>query len=207
MNLLNKQFGIKCKVFPNIIDEDILIDINKKNKVVDEFVFLNVASLDKNKNHELLIRAFAKNFRGTKAKLKIVGSGKLLIRLKYLCEQLKIIDQVFFLGLLGRKQVMYEMKNADCFVLSSNYETFGVVLIEALSLGTPVISTNCGGPIDIVNKRNGILVSPENIDELAQAMEYIYCNINSFDTKTIQLDTINNFGKDFFIKEIKKIYN
>jgi glycosyltransferase involved in cell wall biosynthesis len=207
VDLLNSQFGIKSLVFPNIIDEDFLLDDYSKKSINQIFVFLNVASLDKNKNHELLIRAFAKKFQGSKAVLKIIGEGYLLLQLKKLCKDLKVYDQVFFLGLLERKQVKYEMQNAKSFVLSSNYETFGVVLIEALSLGIPVISTNCGGPYDIVNNDNGILVKTNNIDELSNAMGYLFNNENLFDSKNIKLNAIKKYGKDKFLNEIEKLYS
>jgi glycosyltransferase involved in cell wall biosynthesis len=62
------------------------------------------------------------------------------------------------------------MWGANCFVLPSHAENFGVVLIEALSTGLPVISTRCGGPEDIIDDRVGILLRPGDEDGLGEAL-------------------------------------
>src|SRR5699024_9955006 len=89
---------------------------------------------------------------------------------------LKIEEQVVFLGPLTREQVKEEVSSADAFVLSSKYETFGVVLIEALALGKPVIATKCGGPESIVTPEVGYLVENNSEEELSKAMSELIAN-------------------------------
>ena len=79
-------------------------------------------------------------------------------------------SQVTFLGAIPRDAVREAMWAADCFVLPSHAENFGVVLIEALATGLPVISTRCGGPEDIVNDDVGILLRPGDERGLADAL-------------------------------------
>jgi glycosyltransferase involved in cell wall biosynthesis len=55
--------------------------------------------------------------------------------------------------------------------MASDFETFGVVLIEALAMGRPVIATDCGGPREIVNESNGMLVPARDNGALARAMQ------------------------------------
>jgi glycosyltransferase involved in cell wall biosynthesis len=62
------------------------------------------------------------------------------------------------------------MWKAHALVVSSMVETFGIVLIEALATGLPVISTRCGGPEDILTEESGLLVAPGNIAEMTAAM-------------------------------------
>jgi len=90
---------------------------------------------------------------------------------------MEIQKKVNFLGLISNDHVHAEMKSADAFVLSSHYETFGVVLIEALACGKPIIATSCGGPECIVNKKNGLLITPRDIEKLVLAMKTIEKNI------------------------------
>ena len=66
------------------------------------------------------------------------------------------------------------LAHADIFVLASRKETFGIVYVEAMAKGLPVIATKCGGPEEFVNKENGILVPVDNVEELSKAMLLMY---------------------------------
>mgnify|MGYP003503500790 CR=1 FL=1 len=79
-------------------------------------------------------------------------------------------EQIIFLGALSRDDVAKWMNKCDCFVLPSRYETFGVVYIEALASGRPVIGALNGGAEDIINNLNGYLVPIDDIDKLAEKM-------------------------------------
>ena len=124
-----------------------------------------------------------------------------------MCKDLGVADQVLFLGLLTRDKVKDEMFHANCFVLSSNYETFGVVLIEALSCGIPVISTDCGGPIDIVSNFNGLLIDVGNVEQLSNAMKYMFINKSMYDPTYIRAEVLKKFGAETFVEQVSKIYN
>ena len=65
---------------------------------------------------------------------------------------------------------MWVFQGIDAFVHPSRYETFGIVLVEALSTGRPVIATRCGGPNDIVRSEDGTLVDVDDATGLAEAM-------------------------------------
>jgi len=124
--------------------------------------FLSVGSLDKNKDHQLLISGFAAHFRGRQARLRIAGDGPLRRTLISQTARLGISHQVEFLGRMPREEVWREMARADCLVLTSRYETFGVVLIEALACGTPVVATKVGAAAEIVTAESGYLVNPDD---------------------------------------------
>jgi len=171
------------------------------------FTFLSIGGLDANKNHIDLLKAFALKFRGNrKAKLRIGGDGPLRRYLEKQAQELGLYEQVDFLGTLNRDDVIREIHNCDVFVLPSIIETFGVVLIEAMALGKPAISTKCGGPEDIVNENNGILVPAKDISALASALEYIHINISKYDANLIRNNCLSRFGKQPFIKRLTNIY-
>lgn len=136
----------------------------------DCFYFLNVGRLCFQKNQELLIKAFAAVAKlHANTRLLILGEGEEQESLQNLIQQLDLTNQVRLLEFQNNPFPYY--KQADCFVLSSRWEGFGNVIVEALSAGTPVISTACGGPQDILqNNKYGVLVNKDNQEELTQAM-------------------------------------
>lgn len=179
--------------------------INKnKNK---NFTFFSLAFLEGEKGMDILIKSYAKYFKGTKTKLVIGGEGSQKEFLIKLCEELKIKNQVDFLGALPRDEVSYYMSTCDSFVLASKYETFGVVYIEALASGKPIIGTYNGGAEDIINSKNGLIVKVDDVDELGNAMKYIMENINSYDSENIRKDCVARFSKKKITNEILNIYN
>lgn len=207
VNLLKKRIDIlDIGLLPNIVDESFFQEVISR-KDIKYFTFLNVASLDSNKNQQLLIRAFAKIFKNKNAILKIAGEGMLLNELKQLARELTVEKQIIFLGLLSQKKVIEEMNGSDCFVLPSNYETFGVVLIEALACGLPLIATKSGGPEDIVNENNGILIDVGSQNELEDAMLYMYENIHNYDSKKLKEYAKSTFGEKAFLKNAMNYYN
>ena len=212
-SLLENLFGADaCPNYPiyNILDDRFVKEENILKGVKNDkgtFIFLNIADLDPKKNHSTLLDAFAHKFKGnSNVRLKIGGDGPLRKQLESKAKDLEIERQVIFTGLLSREKVLREMKNCDVFVLSSTFETFGVVLIEALACGKPVVATKCGGPEDIVNSTNGYLVPKKNVRALGNAMEDIYLNIDKFDPYQIRKDCLLRFGEDTFVARLKSIY-
>ena len=98
------------------------------------------------------------------------------------------------------------MQSCNAFVLPSHYETFGVVLMEALSCGKPVISTKCGGPEGIVNSQNGMLVCKKNILALGEAMETMRMNFDKYDNAWIQTDCMSRFGESVVVAKLSNTY-
>jgi len=203
--LLEVRLSSVFHVLPNIVDSSFL-NKEKPKESLAHFTFLTVGSLDSNKNHELLIRSFAAIFKNKHVYLKIVGDGPLRSKLIQLSRELGIISQVFFLGPLNRADVVSEMQNTNCFVLSSNHETFGVVLIEALASGLPLIATRCGGPEDIVNAGNGRLVDVGSVEQLASAMRYVKNNITKYSRDTLRNEASTHYSASAFVKKAIDFY-
>lgn len=196
---LNNQFT----VMPNVIDFNLpSVTVEKNNK----FTFLSIGRLDCNKNHKLLIEAFAQSFKDKPISLRIGGVGKEESRLRALAESLLVENQVNFLGFLDREQVARELSSAHCFVLPSFNETFGVVVIEALSKGLPVIATPCGGPLDIVNELNGIIIPDHSVESLAKALIDMHARFHEFNSVQISRDALARFSPESFAREMTEIY-
>ncbi len=204
--LLEKDIGISnISILPNIVEKSFFQD-PECYKDEQNFVFLNVGSLDVNKNQQLLIKSFAKWFKNKNAILKIAGDGVLTDELRRLVRKLEIETQVEFLGLLTQKEIICEMNKAHCFVLPSKYETFGVVLIEALACGLPLIATRSGGPEDIVTEENGLLINVDNQRELEDAMLYMYEYFHIYDSQKLKEYAMNTFGEKAFVNNVINFY-
>jgi glycosyltransferase involved in cell wall biosynthesis len=131
---------------------------------------ITVGTLKAQKNHALLIGAFNRLLQGTDARLMIVGSGPLEETTKAIIAEQSLDGKVLMPGYVTDLIPFYQ--SADLFVLSSDYEGFGNVIVEALACGLPVVSTDCpSGPAEILEDgRWGRLVPVGDVNALAEAM-------------------------------------
>ena len=131
---------------------------------------VTVGSLKPEKNHALLIRAFARLRREREAKLMIVGSGPVQPDLARIAEEEGVAGDVLMPGFFADPWPFY--LTADLFVLSSDFEGYPLVMIEAMRAGLPVVSTDCeSGPREILDGgRFGALVPRADAGALAEAM-------------------------------------
>lgn len=132
---------------------------------------LAVGSFKSPKNFPLLLQAFAHLPQSLNAKLTILGEGPLRPELEALTRELGVEDRVALPGFALDPSCWY--RSADLFVLSSSWEGFGNVIVEALECGVPVVSTDCpSGPAEILdNGRYGRLVPVGDDTALASAMQ------------------------------------
>lgn len=131
---------------------------------------LNVARLVPQKNHRLLLQAYA--LMRTSLPLVLVGDGPLREELEALAAELDIAERVHF---AGRQLNPYPwMKHAQLFILSSRHEGLGIVLLEALACGTPVVSVDCpGGVRDIMRGTLGSYLCEMSPDALAAQVDAV----------------------------------
>jgi glycosyltransferase involved in cell wall biosynthesis len=90
--------------------------------------------------------------------------------------------------------------------LASRFETFGVVFVEAMASGVPVIASKTGGPDSFVTSETGMLVSVENIEETTAALETMFFKKNSFDYEYIRNYAVENFSEEVIAKKIIGLY-
>ena len=150
--VVNSLAGIdRCQVVPNFIDFQ-FFTLPPVPRRQESFTFLCVCNLVRvHKRVDRLIRAFARASAVRPwSRLVIVGEGPDEAALRVLAHQCGVAQSVEFTGALPPAGVRERMWQANAFVLASAFETFGVVLVEALATGIPVISTRSGGAEDIV---------------------------------------------------------
>lgn len=205
-NLLEEIYKVKFHYIPNVVDTSFFIPVKQKKK--KEFNFINIANLNENKNHTMLVKAFTTSFKDQKSiKLSILGAGPEYHNLKKEIKKLGMEGQITLFGFATRKQVSHELQKADVFVFSSNYETFGVVLIEAMSCGLPVVATKCGGAESIVeNSKLGMLVEKNSDEEMSKAMKQIYEKKQTYNSEYIREYIIQHFSESSVTIKLIDVY-
>ena len=135
---------------------------------------LSVGRLEKPKNFEMLIKAYSKTEASKETKLLIVGEGSQREKLEKLINNLNLKGKVLLPGQKDNIRDYY--LQSEIYVLSSRYEGFPMVLVEALSNRCACIATNCEtGPSEIIKDGfNGLLVENENENALARAIDKLY---------------------------------
>lgn len=180
----------EVKVIPNMVDVDYFI-LPPNPRVLKPFRFLTIAFLYPHKGIDILLHAFSQSFSNDDdVILEIGGDGPQRSKLEKLTNHLGIKHKVKFLGALSRDAVRQALWRANAFVLPSYTETFGVVLIEAMATGLPVVATRCGGPEEIVTPKVGFLVDPGDVKALAQALKTVESNYSEFMAKAQEIRKI-----------------
>lgn len=206
---LKKKFGVDCTVIYNMVPDHFFNKENPINALNDTkaFRFISVGSLVAIKNFDIIIRALRKSRYLEKCELNIVGSGPNNDNLRQLIVELGLTNKVFLLGRKTPEEVCKLMAASDCFILTSRSETFGIVYIEAMAKGKPVIATTCGGPESFVNKSNGILIPTEDVEATTRAMDYMVENIDKYDSEAISRYCYENFSEEYITKKIIDVYH
>ncbi len=169
---IQQLYPRKVNVIPFGIDFD-TFKPNESLRSKDHFVIGAIKSLEKVYNMDVLIKAFAAvHLKHPKTKLLIVGDGKERDVLKDLVKQLNLNDSVEFTGKVPFKETVNYFNKLNCLVNVSQYESFGVSVIEAMACNVPVVVSDTGGLKDIVsNGVTGQCVEPGNIAQTAEAIE------------------------------------
>jgi len=160
---------------------------------------LSVGSLKTQKNHSVLIDAFARVSVALNAQLVILGEGHLRSQLERKIQELGLEDRISMPGFYVDPTPWF--RTADIFVLSSDWEGLPTVLIEALEWGLPIVSTDCpSGPAEILdNGRFGRLVPVNDVRSLA-------ANIEDCLSSPTDHEPLIQRSKDFSVERISKEY-
>lgn len=200
-----EKFGLKnIQVIPDLIDENFFVPSeNQKNRL---FTFFSLGNLGYQKGTDDLVRAISLVVKkNQKIRFRIAGGGSNTIY-RRLTRELRLDKYIKWLGPLNREEARAEFQKCDAFVLPSRHESFGVVFVEAMACGKPVITTRCGGPESIVTKQTGILTDVGDITQIARAMNELAENPDQFDSKVIRQEFLDNFSEKVVVNKIESIY-
>ncbi|MFT8459831.1 MAG: glycosyltransferase [Liquorilactobacillus ghanensis] len=165
-------------------------------------IFIGRMILDGQKNIRLLFDGL--NLLHIPWKLDMFGKGYDFPKVKQYAQKLGIAANISWHGWLPNPWQM--VSQADGLLLSSKYEGFPMVLVEAISRGLPVVSTNCPtGPQDIINHQNGILTPMDDAPAFAQACTWLYLNRQLYKRQQVQ-QTMRKFDVKNYIRHLEEIY-
>lgn len=193
--------GVEAAIVPNIVDT---ARFAPKRIAHERFTFVSAGNLIPVKNMAGLLRAFAA-LHG-EPRLIIFGDGPESGALRALCAELGLDSRVSFRGHCPREELAEAYAAADCFVLASRSETFGVAYIEAMAAGLPVIATRCGGPENFVTEKNGILVPVDDTNVLVDAMEHMMVCRNEYDDAAIAAEAKEQFSPEKIAAQLTAVY-
>ena len=205
-NIIDK-FNIdseKVVLIPNPADTECFLP--KRRKLDGPFTFISIALLRPEKRLDLLIKAFSMLSKQIpNIVLTIIGDGPEKDKLKLLSYELKVNNRINFIGYQKKIAVADILRDHDALVLSSQVETFGVVLVEAMSVGLPVIATKCGGPESIILPETGMLVESNDKNKLCVAMKHMVEDYDNYDSKIIRQIAIKAYGDKAYGNNIKNV--
>lgn len=210
---LIESYRTDIDVVGNVVNCDIFTP-PKVSKNHNEIRFLTVCYMEEEaqlykKGMDTLIQSWTEIVKeNTNVKLVIGGGGKAVQKVVDWTKEYHVTDSVEFLGTLNREQVVEQMQMCDCFVLPSRYETFGVVYIEAMACGKPVIAVANGGPDDFVKDFNGILIKPD-VEELTGAINKMIKRLKGYDyyyEEEISSYIKNLFSYDSIAGKLLEVY-
>jgi glycosyltransferase involved in cell wall biosynthesis len=164
--------------------------------------FIYVGRIDKHKGVNLLVNAF-KSIPNRNLKLTLIGDGNELDTLK---KETKNDVRIEFLGWKHNNEVKKIIEQSQALILPSLcYENFPTVILEAASLGTPVIASRIGGIPEIIHKIKGVLFNPGDKKDLIKKINWSFNN--SIQLKKIGLESQYkiNKQKNRYITKINKI--
>lgn len=193
-DLKDLGFSASTEVVENVVDTEIF---HVKDAANERFVFLHISNLIQLKNPEKIIHAAMRlSQEFSNFELQIGGDGD-VESLNSIIKENSAENYIKTFEMLTSEEVAEKMRKSDCFVLLSDYENFPCVLLESLSSGTPAIATKVGGIPEIINEKNGILISNSE-DELLSAMRKVLQQNITFD----QPEKLHEFVENHFSQKI-----
>lgn len=191
---------------PNFVSGDFFAPRKSKRSVVKNLLF--VGRLEHQKGVDILLKSFCQLVKGNypNLRLHIGGDGSLAKDLKEHAESIGLSPSIDWHGMLLPEQVRKLIDDCDIFVLPSRHETFGIVVAEAMAMGKPVVATRCGGPEELVGSHSGLIVAPENVEQLSVALEKMIDNYSSYDPKTIRASCLSRFSEETVCHALMNLY-
>ena len=188
--------------YPNLAEDKVHCEEGKKKWFNQDCLKISaVGHLKKSKDYPNLINAIdiLKNEKKINCQLIIAGEGLEINNIEDLIHQKKLTNEITLVGYISNPLSLIE--ESDLFVLSSSYEGFGMVIVEALSLGKTLVSTNCpSGPSEIIGDNEfGYLCRVDNPSDLAAKIEYAKEN-------NIDPEKLINRSKEFSLDKIGPLY-
>jgi len=174
----------------------------------DSFYFITIGRLVKRKSIETILQALS-GISNKKIKLLVVGDGPEMEFLQSMAASLNLTERVTFPGYIADEEKYSFLKNADAFILTSLHEGFGIVFMEAMFTGLPIVCTNHGGQVDfLTDKENALLIDVGDVESCRKSMLKIYKDSSLYNLMSKNnKKKVKNFYAESVAAEYLKIFN
>ena len=206
-NAIQPLYRKAVQVIPNLADRRFFENGRYAPPQNGRFRFISVCLLDRKKGVDVLLDAFAEvRKKHSEAMLTICGDGEEMENLRAQAKALALDGAVEFAGSCSREECARRLKDSQAFVLPSRYETFGIVFVEAMGCGLPIIMTKTGAWKTLVRPETGLAVETEDPAGLAYAMETMIERYDDYDPETIRRFCRNNFSENAVCEQLTAEY-
>ncbi len=209
-NKIVKTGRKQCEVIPNFINTEKFNSTKKpKDGYNNIFNLVHVSVMKYIKGIDILLRSLHNVIYSNKYEnvhLHLIGYGAEKQKYENLAEELNLQEFCTFHGRVDNNNLGNYLNSSDILIISSRSETFGVVGIEAMASGIPVIATRCGGPEDYIKDAVGILVEKESVDSLSEGIIEMIKNYDKYDASVIKKYVNDNYSTKVVCEKIIDIY-
>ena len=203
---IREHFNKESFVVHNMVSDDFFTcPLIEKN---DFFQFVSVGTLIKGKGYDFLINSFSQTqFPEKTWKLLIVGDGPERDNLYKQITHLGLENHIFLLGKKSKNDIVSILAKSHAFILPSRGENFSVAIIEALSIGIPVVATDCGGTKESINSSNGILVPVDDTSSMSESLLYMFNNILKYNASDIRKNSKERYSSSVIGNQLLAIFD
>lgn len=204
-----KLLGIKTplKVISNVVDTGVF-SIKPESETSSTTKFLHVSSLIPRKKPKEIIKAVhSLHQNGFNVSLEIGGDGD-TVPLENLVKELSAEDYIHVFGMISYHEVAEKMQDSDYFILFSENETQGCVILESYACGKPVISTKVGGTTELIIDGLGVGVEKNNTDQLYHVLEKVCKGEYAFkNQEELRKFAVDGYSRESIARQFTEVYD
>ena len=206
--MFEDYFKVNFETIYNVISKKFFINGEFCSKNLD-FTFLSIAPLTERKGVLELLKSFKSIHEiHQNIRLVIIGEGPLYSTMNNYILNNNLNSSVTLKKWKNKTELIRELDKSHVLVSASERETFGLTIAEALLRGIPIISTKSGGPQELVNESNGILIElNQKVKRLEEALLKMILNYDNFNSENIKEDALKKFHSDEICNSYVRIYD
>lgn len=196
------------QIVPNVVDDAFVKAHSAFQKSVNKTRFIHISTLDQDQKNVIgILNAFEKAYQiNNTIELSFIGNLKNASVLKDCIDSKKLNQVVTLKDSMNKELLINELNTHDSLIMFSNYESFCLVIAEAMACGIPVISSKCGGLTNIIPDFAGIKVDTKNEQQLTDAIIEMSENKATYKADEIRAFIANNFSKTVINNQLSTIY-
>jgi len=201
-DIIKLKYEVETQVVPNFVNVDLFNIPKNRSTPGDGFKLIAIGDLIERKRFDKLIKACVR--LNMDYHLSIIGDGPERASLERLANATSV--SATFHGRQPQEEISKLLMQSHLLIHPSNSETFGIILIEAMATGIPVISYDNGGARDIITPKTGMLLKKKSDSALSEGIEKIYYDYQAYRSNVIRQVVIDRFSSSAIALQLNEIY-